>query len=304
MTTTPKHPVGLIGYGRFGSVIASTLNSLGHPVHVYDDDPDAARRARAEHDILTGTTRGDLAHLSHIVIATPPTTPGRVDLAANLIQHGTHVRLEKPAALTKPELDQLNRAWYTDKTPPGILTVSHTPLHHPAYQLLKHELEEAPRLELTRIGPEPRHNVSAWLDVGVHALTILADLDRLTHPATPRNTSSIVYAPTDETTEVAYTPCGDTIVLNTDPYRTPVRSIKAYKPTSRTPYLTLDELTGSIHTNGTSWGTMPIGVRLEPLRLELEEWLNPGEPEYTHTSAALIANLHALNLTTHTGAIA
>lgn len=100
--------VGLVGYGRWGSVWARLLNEVGALAWIVDRDYDARLRAREEFvdtSIYEEPPVFDLPATTAVVVATPPDV--RSEVVVPLLREGLLVLVEKPFALSVEEAEEM-----------------------------------------------------------------------------------------------------------------------------------------------------------------------------------------------------
>jgi 3-hydroxyisobutyrate dehydrogenase-like beta-hydroxyacid dehydrogenase len=67
-----KHPIGFIGLGRMGGPMAKNLAAAGYPVHVFDVDAAAARRAAAQSSVTAHGAPAEVAAQATILWSALP----------------------------------------------------------------------------------------------------------------------------------------------------------------------------------------------------------------------------------------
>ena len=164
-------PVGVIGCGYWGPNLIRNFNELPSAdlVAVADIRPDQLKRVKSNYTNVYTTTDykellGDTTQA--VVVATPPTT--HHDIVMDCLEHGKHVLVEKPIALTSAEAREMcELARAKDR----ILMVGHTFAYNPAV----HELRRL--MESGEIG-EVHYIDTARLNLGLfqNGLNVLWDL--------------------------------------------------------------------------------------------------------------------------------
>jgi scyllo-inositol 2-dehydrogenase (NADP+) len=105
----PSQRVGLLGYGAIGHEHAKAINITPglELTSVCDTSPDRLAAALAMSEGITTTHQADdivrSSEVDVVVVSTPPDT--HAAWALTLLEHGKHVVLEKPMALTAAECD-------------------------------------------------------------------------------------------------------------------------------------------------------------------------------------------------------
>lgn len=150
--------VAVVGGGYWGPNLMRNFHALGALGAVCDRDPAALAKLKAEYpgvktyDDFSGVL-ADSA-ISGVVIATPAST--HFGLAAQAMEAGKHVFVEKPLALSSRESEEMARA--ADRLG-RVLMVGHILEYHPVYERL---------VELVRQGElgEVKHIRSSRLSLG------------------------------------------------------------------------------------------------------------------------------------------
>lgn len=182
MSTSYSSSIALIGCGDWGKNIARTLAKMDVLGGIID--PSAkAREIAADLKVPLLSLEGLLENpsIQGVVIATP--TPTHFSLAKQLLRHGKSVLVEKPMAVQREEIEELEQiAKKYDLT----LMVGHLLLYHAAFQNLvslvkEGRLGEIITIEASRknLGKVHAHEGVLW-DLGPHdfsmVLTLLSGL--------------------------------------------------------------------------------------------------------------------------------
>lgn len=121
--------IGLIGCGRWGRLILTTLTTLSVPVVVCDSDPDQCRQALSLGAIAATTSLDALPEVDGIIIATPASTHRMV--LEQVAKFGKPIFVEKPLATSYEDALAIGRL----TLPPTFLM--HIWRYHPGVQLLR-----------------------------------------------------------------------------------------------------------------------------------------------------------------------
>jgi predicted dehydrogenase len=126
--------IGVIGAGRWGRNLVSGLHQLD-ALHVVADESDAVRSdlvdAFPDIEVVDEAAAVFESDVDAVVIATP--APKHADLAIAALEHGKHVFVEKPFALTTADAERVVEVGQrTDR----IVMVGHLLLYQPAILFL------------------------------------------------------------------------------------------------------------------------------------------------------------------------
>ncbi|MFC4453298.1 Gfo/Idh/MocA family oxidoreductase [Deinococcus sonorensis] len=162
--TRPRPEVAILGAGnRGGQVYAQHITALGGQVR-YLVEPDKARREQiaARYGVPADQCLSDWTRFfalgrvaDAVVIATPDTQ--HVEPALLALALGYHVLLEKPIALSEPDLDRLLDA---ERHSSGSVTVCHVLRHTPFFQTVRMVLDSGRLGQL--VGITHAENVAHW----------------------------------------------------------------------------------------------------------------------------------------------
>ena len=172
--------IGVCGCGYWGSNIVRSLCEIaGVRVEaVADPDPRARQRVAS---LLNGDvkTHGSFEYLladkvDAVVIASPPAL--HVEQAVAALRRGKAVFVEKPPAMTVPDMERL-----LDAAAGKTLTCDYIFVHNPLVKFTKGLMEETGfRLEFARLDWTNwgivRSDVDVWWSVGPHPLSVLCYL--------------------------------------------------------------------------------------------------------------------------------
>jgi len=177
--SAPPHPlrIGVIGCGAMGYHHVRLLAALpgAELVGVFDESPEASRRAAGDHGARAYDEVAPLADAVEAAVVAVPTV-AHLEIAGPLLERGVHVLVEKPIAPSLAEADGLLAAALAGG---AVLAVGHVEFHNPAVQSLL-ALGRAPRfVEVQRLARfTPRSlDVDVVLDLMIHDLQILHALD-------------------------------------------------------------------------------------------------------------------------------
>jgi len=172
--------IGISGCGYWGGNIVRTLRDIvGVAVEaVADPDPGARQRAAA---MLNGAVKTHSTfeylladRIDAVVIASPPAL--HVEQAVAALRRGKAVFVEKPPAMTIPDMERLLNAAVG-----GTLVCDYVFVHNPLVKFAKGLIEETDfslefaRLDWTNWGIV-RSDVDVWWSVGPHPLSVLCHL--------------------------------------------------------------------------------------------------------------------------------
>lgn len=167
--------IGVIGAGHFGRFHALKLAASREAVlsGVHDIDPARAAALAAETK-APALPRGALLAASDAVIIAAP-AEAHFALAAEALEAGRHVLVEKPIAATLAEADRLAGLAQSRGL---VLQVGHLVRYSAEYAALAARMERPLYIEATRIAPfKPRGtDVSVILDLMIHDLDLVLAL--------------------------------------------------------------------------------------------------------------------------------
>lgn len=140
--------IGVIGYGYWGPNLVRNFAEMNETevVVVADRKAEQLKRVRAAYPAVDVTTDPDdlfMRRLDAVVIATPP--PMHFELTRACLEHGLHVLVEKPLALSSHEAEILVELAHTHQRK---LMVGHTFEFNPAVHKLKEIIDSG---ELGRV---------------------------------------------------------------------------------------------------------------------------------------------------------
>lgn len=178
-SSPPRIRTGVVGVGHLGYHHARIYNALPDAELVGVVDSNDERRYRAANDFTTAGF-SDIralveAGVEAVSVATPTST--HAEIAAELLQHGIHVLVEKPLTRTVAEAELLITLAHTHHR---VLQVGHSERFNGAVLAL-FEVVKRPRfIECHRMSPYPKRStdVSVVHDLMIHDLDILLQLDR------------------------------------------------------------------------------------------------------------------------------
>ena len=168
-----KTRVGVIGVGDFGRNHVRVLHDLlgAELIGVHDADPERARQVAAE---FSTEAFADLDHLSEQIDAACVVAPtvAHARIAADLMERGVDVLVEKPMTATLAEADALIAA---AKRNGRILQIGHLERFNPAVVAVRKIVSRPLFFEVHRLGIfSPRSlDVDVIFDVMIHDLDIL-----------------------------------------------------------------------------------------------------------------------------------
>ena len=173
--------VGLAGLGYWGPNLARNLEELAELAWLCDVSPSLLERYGARYPKVRLTDDFDEllsdASLDAVVIATPVVT--HFELARRALVAGKHVFVEKPPALTAPEVEELCSLAEERGL---VLMPGHLLLYHPGVRKLK-ELVDSGALGHIRYMYGNRQNLgqirrdeNALWSLGVHDLSVILHL--------------------------------------------------------------------------------------------------------------------------------
>ncbi len=167
--------VGVIGAGHFGrfhalKIAASTRAKLAG---VFDLDRARAGSVAAEAGAPPLALEALLARCGAVIIAAP--ADAHFDLAAQAMQAGCHVLVEKPLAGTLAQADRLAALAAQTKR---VLQVGHLLRYSAEHRAISSRITRPLYIEATRIAPfKPRGtDVSVILDLMIHDLDLVLSL--------------------------------------------------------------------------------------------------------------------------------
>ena len=166
----------VVGCGHLGGIHARKLAARTDVDLAYVIDPSEANRGRVAEE--TGATA--LAGLDQLservdvaVVATPTST--HADVAAQLLERGSHLLIEKPIAPTAAEADALCRLATANRC---VLQVGHVERFNPAYAAVRSQLDDPKYVETRRTSGFSFRSVDigAVFDLMIHDIDIVLDL--------------------------------------------------------------------------------------------------------------------------------
>ncbi len=179
MSSTPVI-VAQIGCGYWGPNLLRNFNANKHCFVKYVADPRPERRRFVEGNYPRCTVLDDAAGVfadsavQAVIVSTPAAT--HFEVAMRALEHGKHVFVEKPLAMSVGDADKLIAAAAARKL---TLMVGHTFLYNSAVRYVKKLLDEgqlgetyylySQRLNLGQI----RSDVNAWWNLAPHDVSIL-----------------------------------------------------------------------------------------------------------------------------------
>ncbi len=190
MNSTPI-VVAQIGCGYWGPNLLRNFNANKHCFVKYVVDPRPERRKFVEANYPRCTATEDVtgvftdSAVQAVIVATPAAT--HFEMAMRAVEHGKHVFVEKPLAMSVSDADKLIAAATARKL---TLMVGHTFLYNSAVRHVRKLLDEgqlgetyylySQRLNLGQI----RTDVNAWWNLAPHDVSILLYLMQGRMPAT------------------------------------------------------------------------------------------------------------------------
>ena len=170
-----KLRIGVVGVGHFGRFHALKLAAADRAElsGLYDHDPDRAQAVGAETGARAMALPELIAASDALVIAAP--ADAHFPLAAQALETGRHVLVEKPIAATLAQAQELGRMAADRRL---VLQVGHLERFSAAYRALAGRLGPPLYIEATRIAPfKPRGtDVSVILDLMIHDLDLVLTL--------------------------------------------------------------------------------------------------------------------------------
>lgn len=166
--------IGLLGCGRWGKLILTTLTGLGIRVTVYDTDPDTRRLAVPLGAAASGASVADLANTDGLIVATPASTHRAV--LEQIAYLGKPIFVEKPLATSYADALSIARL----AMPPTFLM--HIWRYHPGIRLMGElsqsgVLGEVLLLKTSRTNwTSPRTDTDSLRTLAPHDLTILLQI--------------------------------------------------------------------------------------------------------------------------------
>lgn len=178
--TEQKVRTGLVGCGYLGKHHARILSELplSQPVGFVETNDAAAKAIEEAHGAAGMVRRGSIRELleegaTAVVVATPTVTHGEV--AAQLLDGGADVLVEKPMTATLAEADALVAA---ARAKGRVLQVGHIERFNPAVAAVRPLVTDVKFIEAHRLGVFVTRalDVDVVLDLLVHDLDIALDL--------------------------------------------------------------------------------------------------------------------------------
>lgn len=173
--------IGLIGCGRWGRLILTTLTTLSIPVVVCDSDLSQCRQALSLGATAAVASLDSLPEVDGIIVATPASTHGKV--LEQIAKLGKPIFVEKPLATSYKDALAIGRL----TLPPTFLM--HIWRYHPGVQLLRDIyqsgiLGDVLLLKTTRTNwTSPRTDTDSLRTLAPHDLTIILHiLDKIPAP--------------------------------------------------------------------------------------------------------------------------
>lgn len=171
-----KLKTAVIGVGYLGKFHAEKYATLDNSelVAVVDVDTDAAQVIANKHGAEALTDyKSLLGKVDAVSIAAPTTLHHKI--ARDFLEHGTHVLIEKPIAVTVAEADDLIERAQANNL---LIQVGHLERFNSALLGLDDVLEKPKFIESNRIAPfNPRAtDVNVVLDLMIHDIDIILDI--------------------------------------------------------------------------------------------------------------------------------
>lgn len=173
---TPRTRVGVVGTGSLGRVHARILTEMPEAVatgFVDADDAKAAEVAESLH-LQRFASVGELARACDAAVVATPTT-SHAAIAAELLEAGVDVLVEKPIAATAADAQRLIDLAARNGR---ILQVGHVERYNPAITAIAGELREVRYVEAERLGVFVARSldVDVLLDLMIHDLNLVLSL--------------------------------------------------------------------------------------------------------------------------------
>jgi predicted dehydrogenase len=168
--------IGVIGAGHFGRFHALKIAAAPRATlaGIYDTDPARAGSVGAEAGGASALPLPELLSRAQAVIIAAP-ADAHYDLAAQAMQAGCHVLVEKPLAATLAQADALAGLAAETKR---VLQVGHLLRYSAEHRAIASRITRPLYIEATRIAPfKPRGtDVSVILDLMIHDLDLVLSL--------------------------------------------------------------------------------------------------------------------------------
>jgi predicted dehydrogenase len=168
--------IGVIGAGHFGRFHALKIAASTRAALVGLTDLNAERAALVGRELggVPAMALADLLDVAEAVIVATP-AEAHYDLAAQALERGRHVLVEKPIAAT---LDQADRLIGLARAQDRVLQVGHLLRYSPEHKAISARITRPLYIEATRIAPfKPRGtDVSVILDLMIHDLDLVLSL--------------------------------------------------------------------------------------------------------------------------------
>ena len=171
--------IALIGVGRWGRAYLSTLLSLGERcrlTHLVTRHPEHAQLIPYPVTVLHEWRDVTGVECEAVIIATPPHL--HAEMLEACLEAGKPCIVEKPLCLTVEQARRLQERVERSGVP---VLVDHTHVFHPAYRVLKQQLQQRQqtvRLIISEggaLGPFRSHTSALW-DWGPHDVSLCIDL--------------------------------------------------------------------------------------------------------------------------------
>ncbi len=176
--TTGRLRLGVVGIGHLGRHhvrIGAALDGV-ELVAAVDIDPERAdSAARATGAEALADFRQLRGRVDAAVVAVP--TVDHAAIACDLLEHGIHVLVEKPMAVSIEEADAMMAAAARSG---AVLAVGHTERFNPAVEAALAVLEQPRFIEIDRLSgfPERSLDIDVIFDVMIHDLDLVLAIDR------------------------------------------------------------------------------------------------------------------------------
>ncbi|MFN2476595.1 MAG: Gfo/Idh/MocA family oxidoreductase [Chthoniobacterales bacterium] len=170
--------VGVVGVGHIGKNHARLYAELPNAdfAAVYDIDAAKAEQLAQEFGVTRATSLEDFAsRIDAASVATPTAT--HFDVAAQLLERGKHLLVEKPIAENPAHATELAQRAATQQL---VLQVGHVERFNPVLSALEFRLTRPRFIEAHRLSPYPNRStdIGVVLDLMIHDLEIILHLVR------------------------------------------------------------------------------------------------------------------------------
>jgi predicted dehydrogenase len=170
--------VGVVGVGHIGKNHARLYAELPNAdfAAIYDTDGGKAEQLAAEFGVTRATSLEDFAsRIDAASVATP--TPTHFDVAAQLLERGKHLLIEKPIAENPAHATELAQRAAAQQL---VLQVGHVERFNPVLSALESRLTRPRFIEAHRLSPYPNRStdIGVVLDLMIHDLEIILHLVR------------------------------------------------------------------------------------------------------------------------------